>query len=285
MTPPKKNIWITGASGQLGVAWKRLAAGDAEFAYLFTDVEVDIADHDAVERFLANHRVDCIVNGAAYTAVDRAESDLETARRINVRGVENLARAAIGIDATLIQISTDYVFDGQACFPYREEDPPHPESVYGATKLAGEEALQYSRCRGIIVRTSWLYSLDGHNFLTTMLRLGAEREVISVVNDQRGTPTRTGDLAGAIRTIIPQLFEAPLYGGIFHFSNAGNCTWYDFARQIIALSGLPARVEPIATADYPAIAPRPAYSVLDKGKIGRVFGITPRPWEEALAEE
>ncbi len=285
MTPPRKTLWITGAGGQLGAAWKRLAADDPEFAYLFTDTEVDITDREAVAHYLAAHPVDCIVNGAAFTAVDLAESEPVTTHRINARGVENLARGAIRSGATLIQISTDYVFDGRANLPYREDALPHPESVYGATKLAGEEALQKSGCRGVIVRTSWLYSLQGHNFLNTMLRLGAECDTVRVVNDQWGTPTRAGDLAEAVRAIVPLLLDTPLHGEIFHFSNAGSCTWYDFAVRIMALAGLPCHVEPVATADYPAAAPRPAYSVLDKGKIGLVFGLSPRPWEEALAEE
>lgn len=265
---------VTGCNGQLGTELRRLLP-DA----LFTDRdELDITDSAAVADFVRTHDIDTIINCAAYTAVDRAEQDVDLATKINVDGPRNLAAHA----KRIIHISTDYVFDGTAHTPYGPDDETHPVSVYGRTKRAGEIAvLENAKC-AVVIRTAWLYSAQGNNFVKTMRRLGTEKESIGVVCDQVGTPTWAADLAAAIVKIIPQMNENTR--GIYHYTNAGVCSWYDFAVAVMEMSGLKCQVNPIMTAQYPTPAVRPAYSVLDKTKIKETFGVDIPHWQWSLKE-
>jgi len=265
---------ITGANGQLGTELsKRLP--DA----IRTDVnELDITNELAVRRFVVLNKIDTIINCAAYTAVDRAEDDIEKATKINVDGPRNLARSG----AKIIHISTDYVFDGMNYKPYTPNDIPNPISVYGKTKLAGERAVLENAYVATIIRTAWLYSPYGNNFVKTMRRLGSEKKSINVVTDQIGTPTYAGDLAAAIVQILPQINMDNR--GIYHFTNSGVCSWYDFANEIMNMSGLKCVVNPISSAEYPTRAKRPYYSVLDKSKIQKTFGIEIDHWKKGLAK-
>ena len=276
------NILVTGANGQLGREMQRLGAVSPN-NYIFTDVaELDVTDAGAVLRAAEQTRAEAIVNCAAYTNVERAEEDEATADLLNRLAPANLAAAAAATGATLIHISTDYVFDGTAHLPYAEQSPTAPLGVYGRTKLAGEQAVEASGCSHLILRTAWLYSAFGNNFLKTMLRLTAERESLSVVFDQIGTPTYAGDLALAIFSVIE---GGQLRGneGIYHFSDEGACSWYDFAVEIAAVVGHDkCRIAPCHTAEYPSKAPRPAYSVLDKSKFKTTFGIEIPHWRESM---
>lgn len=265
-------ILITGANGQLGTELKKLLS-DA----IFTDVaDLDITDENAVKSFVEKHDVETIVNCAAYTAVDKAEDDLELATKINVDGPRNLAKSG----AKIIHISTDYVFDGKNYQPYLPEDETHPVSVYGRTKRAGELAVLENAPIAVVIRTAWLYSAHGNNFVKTMRRLGSEKETINVVADQIGTPTFAGDLAQAIVNILPQINTSNK--GIYHYTNEGVCSWYDFAAEIMNLSGLNCKVNPIPSLAYPTKATRPFYSVLDKSKIKNTFNIEISHWTEGL---
>lgn len=277
-----KKILITGANGQLGHEMRNLLEGDSRFDCIFTDVaELDICDAEAVNRAVTDNRVDYIVNCAAYTQVDKAEDNVELCRKINAGAVENLAQAAAQCGARMIHISTDYVFDGKSYRPYTEEMPPHPQSVYGATKLEGEQALQRFCPQSVIVRTAWLYSPYGNNFVKTMMRLGVEREELSVVADQIGSPTCAADLAQAILAILQAETFVP---GIYHFSNEGACSWYDFTVAIHRLAGITTcRVKPIRSDEYPSRAHRPFYSVLDKSRIKQTYGLTIPHWYESLS--
>ena len=277
-----KMIWVTGANGQLGRSLRRVAE-DSDCCYLFTDVaEVDITDRAAVDRFVDEHRVDVVINCAAYTQVNRAEKEEPVADRINREAVEYLARAVQRCGALLVHISTDYVFGGSGNLPYREEDPVAPLGVYGRTKQAGEQAVIQSGCRYLILRTAWLYSEYGNNFLKTMLRLTAERPELNVVFDQVGSPTYAGDLAIALFSII----EGGLYEGregVYHFSNEGVCSWYDFAVEIARAAGHDACViHPCHSDEFPSKVRRPAYSVLDKSKIKQAFGLDIPHWRESM---
>ena len=275
------NILITGANGQLGSELRKIGFSPLDEVF-FTDVaELDITDYTAIEKFIQVHEVDTIINCAAYTAVDRAEDEPGPAAEINTQAVANLAKAAQKGDCLLIHISTDYVFDGTATTPYTEKIKTCPVSVYGKTKLAGEEAIIRSGCFYIIIRTAWLYSAFGHKFVKTILRLAEERPEINVVNDQIGTPTYAEDLAKAIVKIMAN-DDRVEHEGIYHYSNAGVCSWYDFAVEIVRLSGLNCRVNPVTTAEYPTKTHRPAYSVLDKTKIKHTFGVEVPEWQEAL---
>lgn len=275
------NILVTGANGQLGSELQKTGFTVLDEVF-YTDVaELDITDYSAVERFIKEKEIDTIINCAAYTAVDKAEEEPELAAKINTQAVANLAKAAAKEDCLLIHISTDYVFDGTAAKPYTEKDKTCPVSVYGETKLAGEEAILKSRCFYIIIRTAWLYSEYGNNFLKTILRLAAERPEINVVNDQIGTPTYAGDLARAIVKIMEN-DERVEYEGIYHYSNDGVCSWYDFATEIVKRSGLDCKVNPVTTAEYPTRTKRPAYSVLDKTKIKHIFEVEVPDWKDAL---
>lgn len=275
-------ILVTGANGQLGNEMRALAAEGSSHTYLFTDVqELDICDEQAVCSFVRENAVEVIVNCAAYTAVDKAEDNPDLCDRLNHLAPGYLAAAAEACGAALVQVSTDYVFDGTGHLPYTEEMTPCPNSVYGRTKLAGEEEAMRCCSRTMIVRTAWLYSTFGNNFVKTMLRLGRERDHLGVVFDQIGTPTYARDLARAIQTAIDQ----GVVPGIYHFSNEGVCSWYDFTVAIHRLAGISTcHVSPLHTDEYPAKAPRPAYSVLDKTKIKRTYGIVIPHWEESLQE-
>lgn len=277
-----KNILITGANGQLGNEMRMLAAGHPEYTYFFTDVEeLDICNEQAVADYVLANDIDCIVNCAAYTAVDKAEENAELCDRLNHLAPGYLAKAAARRGAALIQISTDYVFDGTAHVPYSEEAPTCPNSVYGRTKLAGEQ-LAASLCpHTMIIRTAWLYSTFGNNFVKTMLRLGREKEQLGVIFDQIGTPTYARELARAIHAALAKGVPA----GVFHFSNEGVCSWYDFTLAIHRLAGITAcRVRPLHTEEYPTSAKRPHYSVLDKTKIKDTLAIEIPHWEESLRE-
>lgn len=269
-----KNILITGANGQLGTELGALLP-DA----IKTDRnELDITNADAVNRFVDKNKINAIVNCAAYTAVDRAEDDIHMAEQINVVGPRNLAMSG----AKIIHISTDYVFDGTAHRPYSALDLPNPVSVYGKTKLCGEFAVRNFAKVYAIIRTAWLYSPYGSNFVKTMLRLGKEKSEINVVADQIGTPTYAADLARAIVKILPLLNEKN--SGIYHYTNNGVCSWYDFATEIMTMSGLKCNVNPITTEQYPTRATRPAYSVLDKSKIKDTFDVEIPHWRAGLAK-
>ena len=264
-------LLITGGNGQLGTELKALL-----LQALYVDVaELDITDFDAVRSFVRDNNVDTIVNCAAYTAVDKAEDEPDKCRMVNVDGVRNLGRTG----AKVIHISTDYVFDGRGCKPYAETDKTEPVSVYGKTKRDGEKALIENAETCAIVRTAWLYSPFGANFVKTMRRLGAEKEKISVVADQVGSPTCAADLAAAIVALLPQIKDGSKE--IYHYSNEGVCSWYDFAREIMKQSGLKCLVEPIESAQYPTKAARPFYSVLNKSKI-KSLGIKVPHWQESL---
>lgn len=276
-----KNILITGANGQLGNEMRLQAAEYPAYNCFFTDVaELDICDEKAVMEYVEAHQIDVIVNCAAYTAVDKAEDNQELCDRLNHWAPGYLARAAASRGGAFIQVSTDYVFDGTAHIPYREDDVTCPNSVYGSTKLAGEEeALKYCS-QTMIIRTAWLYSTFGNNFVKTMLRLGRERDTLGVIFDQVGTPTYARDLATAIWTAIRQ----GIVPGVYHFSNEGVCSWYDFTKAIHRLAGITScEVKPLHTADYPTRAVRPHYSVLDKTKIKETYGLSIPYWEESLA--
>ena len=283
-----QKVLITGAFGQLGTELQLLADGRSEF--IFTDIRaegpvqaLDICDAAAVERFVAENNVGAIVNCAAYTDVNRAESDTALCQAINADGPANLARSARRHGAALVQISTEYVFDGRRrSGGYVETDRRHPLSAYGRSKRDGEDAVRNSGCRGLIIRTSWLYSPFGNNFVKTMLRLGAERPEVGVVCDQVGSPTYARDLAETILALLPRIGHR--HGEIYHFTNEGVCSWADFAATIMREAGLPCHVKPITTAEYPSPAVRPAHSTMSKAKIVRDFGIALRPWQESLKD-
>lgn len=276
-----KTILITGANGQLGNAIQKLASQYPGYNFYFTDVDtLDILDKEQISDFVRINQVQYIVNCAAYTAVDKAEENADMAMRINCDAVRNIGEVAKTYHAKVIHISTDYVFDGTGSRPYREDDPTNPTSVYGSTKLAGETILQQICSESVIIRTAWLYSEYGTNFVKTMIRLGKERSDLNVVSDQIGTPTYAGDLAEAIISILNHLVFTP---GIYHYSNEGICSWYDFAAEIMKQAQLDCRVHPIPAKDYPTPAKRPAYSVLDKTKIKQVYGISIPKWEASLA--
>ena len=276
-------ILVTGGNGQLGTAL-RLAAAKSHHRYLFTDIaELDITSAESIEAFFERETIDVVVNCAAYTAVDLAEEAESIADNINHKAVALLAEACKRHNATLIHISTDYIFSGEADAPYTEESNPAPLNAYGRTKLAGERAIAESGCNAIILRTSWLYSEFGRNFCKTMRELTTTRTEIKVVADQFGTPTYAGDLASA----IVQIIESGQYTkfGIYNYSNEGECSWYDFACEIAKQSGNNGcKITPCTTADYPTKAQRPRYSVLDKSKAKATFGFTISQWQESLAK-
>ena len=266
-----KKILITGANGQLGHEMRNALKGNNRFECIFTDVaELDICNAEAVKQTIADNHIDYIVNCAAYTQVDKAEDNAELCKKINTDAVENLARAAADYGARMIHISTDYVFNGRGYRPYTEDVVPDPQSVYGSTKLEGEKILTDICPESIIIRTAWLYSPYGNNFVKTMLHLGEEREELSVVADQIGTPTCAADLAQAILVILQADTFVP---GTYHFSDEGACSWYDFTVTIHRLAGITTcRVTPIRSDEYPSKAHRPFYSVLDKSKIKKHTG-------------
>lgn len=276
------NILITGTNGQLGTEMRNVAASSTD-RYLFTDVaELDITDAAAVERLISSEEVKVIVNCAAYTNVDGAEDDEATADLLNHKAVAILAEAAARHSATIIHISTDYVFDGQSCVPYREDDLTAPTGAYGRTKLAGERAVLESGCRYLIFRTAWLYSPYGKNFVKTMMKLTAEKDTLSVVFDQVGTPTCATDLAALIHKVITdRMLDRQ---GIYHFSDEGVISWYDFAVAIRNLCGHTCDIRPCHSDEFPSKVHRPHYSVLDKTKVKNTFGITVPYWKDSLKD-
>lgn len=282
-----KKVLVTGALGQLGTELRLLTEGRPEF--LFTDIReegavrrLDILDARAVNELMAGEQVGAVINCAAYTQVDQAEREPALCQALNADGPRILARAARRSDAAMIQISTEYVFDGRNPHGYLPDARRHPLSVYGRSKRDGEDAVRRSGCRGAILRTSWLYSPFGRNFVKTMLRLGAEKTEIGVVDDQIGSPTYARDLAEAVLTILPQIGERR--GVICHFTNEGTVSWAGFAAAVMREAGLPCTVRPITTAEYPAAAARPACSILSKESTCRDFGIVLKPWEDALRD-
>jgi len=276
------NILITGCNGQLGNEMQLLEAQNPQHSYYNTDVEeLDITDREMVAAFVEHNQIDGIVNCAAYTAVDKAEENQELCDLLNHVAPGYLAEAVERRGGWLIQISTDYVFDGTNHRPYVETDPVCPNSVYGRTKLAGELAAQQACSRTMIIRTAWLYSTFGNNFVKTMIRLGKEKPELGVIFDQIGTPTYARDLAVAIMTAI----NKGVSDGLYHFSNEGVISWYDFTKAIHRIAGITdCHVRPLHTSEYPTPAARPHYSVLDKTKIKQTLGIEIPYWEESLAE-
>ena len=265
------NILVTGGNGQLGSELREIAPNYQDYNFLFTDVKnLDITNHSAVAAFIESNNITVIINCAAYTAVDKAESEPELADAINNLAVSNFAQIAKEKNIKLIHISTDYVFDGTNYKPYVETDIPNPKSVYGKTKLDGEIALQkINPANAVIIRTSWVYSKFGNNFVKTMLRLAETRDEISVVADQIGSPTNAADLAKTILTILPKISNETVE--LFHYSNEGVCSWYDFAKAIFEIKGVSIKVKPIESKQYPTPAERPFYSVLNKGRIKDAF--------------
>ena len=276
------NILVTGCNGQLGNEMQRLEKDNPQHTYFNTDVaELDITNEEAINRFVEDNQIDGIVNCAAYTAVDKAEENQELCMKLNATAPEYLARAIEKRGGWLIQISTDYVFDGTNHTPYVETDSVCPNSTYGRTKLAGEQAAQQACSRTMIIRTAWLYSTFGNNFVKTMIRLGNEKPELGVIFDQIGTPTYARDLAVAIFAAINQGVKS----GIYHFSNEGVISWYDFTKAIHRIAGITTcHVRPLHTSEYPTPAARPHYSVLDKTKIKQDYGIVIPYWEESLRE-
>lgn len=276
------NILITGCNGQLGNEVQLLEKEHQEHTYFNTDVqELDITDKEAVRAFVNEHQIDGIVNGAAYTAVDKAEENQTLCQMLNATAPGYLAEAMEERGGWMIHISTDYVFDGTNHTPYVETDPVCPNSTYGRTKLAGEQAVLDGCRRSMIIRTAWLYSTFGNNFVKTMIRLGKEKSELGVIFDQIGTPTYARDLAVAIFAAVKQ----GIVPGIYHFSNEGAISWYDFTKAIHRIAGITqCRVRPLHTSEYPAQANRPHYSVLDKTKIKQTFAIEVPYWEESLKE-
>lgn len=277
-----KQILVTGCNGQLGNELQQLASKYEDIQFHFTDKEeLDITDRKEVYSFIERHAISVVINCAAFTAVDKAESEPELCDLLNHVAPGYLAEAVASIGGTMIHVSTDYVFDGTSCTPYREEDTPNPQTVYGRTKLAGEESVIRSCPGSMVIRTAWLYSTFGNNFVKTMIRLGKERDSLGVVFDQIGTPTYARDLAQAILTAV----EKGIVPGVYHFTNEGVCSWFDFTRAIHRLEGIDdCQVRPIHTDEYPVPAKRPHYSVLDKSKIRKTYGIDIRWWEDALKE-
>lgn len=274
------SILVTGANGQLGSELKELSAAYSQYKFTFlTRSEFALNDNEKIKDFLKSKHFDFLINCAAYTAVDKAESESELAYQINATAVGLLAAACRDNNIKFLHISTDYVFDGNAKEPYTVDDLTKPQTVYGASKLEGERFVMNENSDAIIIRTSWVYSSFGKNFVKTMLRLFQEKEEISVVNDQIGSPTYAADLADLIMKMIS---SGQWYEGIYHFSNEGVISWYDFANAIKKFSGSSCKINPIPTSAYPTAAKRPAWSVLEKRKIQQHYGIQFRNWEESL---
>ena len=279
-------VLITGSNGQLGSEIKELASDYENLECIFKDLPgLDICDTDALNRFIIDQHINAVINCAGYTAVDKAEENFEIAEQVNAKGVLNLLNALKKVDGKLIHISTDYVFDGNHSQPYKETDPVSPVGVYGETKRAGELAVLNSSIDAIVIRTSWLYSGYGNNFVKTMLRLGNDKESIQVVSDQIGTPTYAKDLAKTCLNILSDAGSTNISkkGSLYHYSNEGVTSWYNFATAIMEIGNIDCKVIPIETKDYPTQARRPMYSVLDKSKIKSDFKLTIPHWRDSLA--
>ncbi|MGL5318494.1 MAG: dTDP-4-dehydrorhamnose reductase [Bacteroidales bacterium] len=277
-----KNILVTGGNGQLGHAIQKIVSQYPGYSFLFTDSHtLNLTDKEAIASFFASRDIDYVINCAAYTAVDKAESDIEMCRKINAEAVGDLSEACARKGARFIHISTDYVFDGTNHKCYTESDATNPKSVYGHSKLDGELLALKNNADTVVIRTAWLYSEFGSNFMKTMIRLGNERDRLNVVVDQIGTPTYASDLVDAIMAIVTAEHFVP---GIFHFSNEGVCSWYDFTLAIHRLAGITCEVSPIDSVEYPTPAQRPYYSVLSKKKIRETYGIHIPHWEKSLVQ-
>ena len=278
-------VLITGSNGQLGSEIKELATKYKKVDLIFKDLpELDICNFEVLRAFIIDNNINAVINCAAYTAVDKAEEDVEIVEQVNAKGVLNLVNALKKVDGKLIHISTDYVFDGNSFLPYQESDEVNPIGVYGNTKRNGELAVINSDIDGIVIRTSWLYSAYGNNFVKTMLRLGNEKENLGVIFDQVGTPTYARDLAKTCLDILcgDSSVNISKNGNLYHFSNEGVTSWYDFAISIMELGGVNCKVKPIQTKDYPTLAKRPHYSVLNKSKIKTDFKIEIPYWRDSL---
>lgn len=279
-------VLVTGANGQLGQAIQSISDKHPKIDFKFcTSSDLDITSKENCELVFTKYKPDYCINAAAYTAVDKAESEPEKAHLINVVGAKNLAEVCKEFSTILLHVSTDFVFDGNKTTPYIETDVPNPTGVYGQTKLDGEKAIQETFDNYFIIRTSWVYSQFGNNFMKTMLRLASERDSLSVVSDQIGTPTHAVDLAEALIKIITNCHSELVSEsnfGIYNYSNEGQCSWYDFAKKIFEVNNISINLQPIPTSAYPTPAKRPAYSVLDKNKIKSVFGVQVTNWEESL---
>lgn len=277
-----RNILVTGSKGQLGSEIMYLSKKFPDLNFLFTDIdELDLSKPEDVEAFFIANQIDACINCAAYTAVDKAEDDRELAMLVNHTAVEYLAKTCEKYNSLLIHISTDYVFSGKHYKPYEETDPVYPESFYGESKLKGEEAVLGNCKKSVIIRTSWLYSSYGSNFVHTMIRLGMERDSLGVVADQVGTPTYAADLAIAIMSVITD-YDNKREREIYHFSNEGAISWYDFAKAIMQIKNIDCKVNPIQSKDFPAKAARPFYSVLNKTKIKEHYNLEIPYWKESL---
>ena len=277
-------VLITGSNGQLGSEIKEIATKYSKLDFIFKDLpELDICNFEALQAFIMDNNINAIINCAAYTAVDKAEEDAEIAEKVNSKGVINIVNALQTVNGKLIHISTDYVFDGDHFLPYKETDPVSPIGVYGETKRAGELAVINSDIDSIVIRTSWLYSAYGNNFVKTMMRLGKEKKKLNVIFDQIGTPTFAGDLANICLAILSnEQNRIDKAGKVYHFSNEGVASWYDFATAVMKINKLDCEVLPIETKDYPTLAKRPHYSVLNKAKIKQNFKITIPYWRDSL---
>jgi dTDP-4-dehydrorhamnose reductase len=270
-------ILVTGANGQLGQSIKKVESNYPEFTFIYQNSqELDITNLDSCKVAFEKYKPQYCINTAAYTAVDKAESESEKAFEVNVNGPKNLAQVCAEYDTVLVHVSTDFIFDGTQTKPYVETDTPNPTSVYGLTKLQGEQAIEKSWAKHYIIRTSWVFSEFGNNFMKTMIRLGNERDSLSVVNDQKGTPTYAPDLADALLQICKSNNQAY---GIYNYSNEGECTWFEFAQEIFNVNNISIDLNPIPTTAYPTPAKRPAYSVLNKEKIKNTFNISIAPWQ------
>lgn len=274
-----QRILVTGGNGQLGSQLKHFSSNYSKTEFLFTDLpDLDITDESQIESVLSSFRPAWIINCAAYTAVDLAETEVDAANRLNTDAPALLARLSDKYHIRLVHISTDYVFDGKGNIPYVEDHPKNPQGIYAQTKAVGEDLVMANNPTSIIIRTSWLYSAYGKNFLKTVLRLAAEKGSMRIVSDQVGTPTWTGDLAQAIMKMI----ELNANAGIYHFSNEGVCSWFDFAKAIVEIQGIECTVEPISTSEYPLPAPRPYYSVLNKALYKTTTGLSVPYWRDSL---
>lgn len=280
-----ENILITGAKGQLGSELKVLSQKNPSYNYYYTDIEeLDITSAEAIENFVTANNITKIINCAAYNDVNGAESNFDEAVRLNVTAVASLAECAARHDIYLIHFSSDYVFNGKKKSPYHESDRAFPISAYGKTKLAGEIAIKKSGAKSIIIRTAWLYSQFGNNFVKKMIQIGLDEYDADVVADCFGSPTSAKELAEAVFHIIPQLDATPRYGEVFHYSSEGVCSWAEFAEKIMKLKQLDCTINPLLSEAYPAAAKRPAYSVLDKTLIKTVFGVKTYHWEKSLSK-
>jgi dTDP-4-dehydrorhamnose reductase len=275
-------IMLTGSNGQLGHEFRELASSNKEYDFIFTDIEeLDITKEEDLEEFFSVNKPDILINCAAYTAVDKAESDPETALLINAKAVGTLTAICQKFKCYPVHISTDYIFEGQTCKPIAENDPVGPLSLYGKSKLNGERNFAMNTDKGLVIRTSWLYSAFGNNFVKTILKLGKERDELKVVFDQTGSPTWARDLAETILFILPEVIRKNSIE-IYHFSNEGVCSWFDIAVASLKIAGINCKVSPILTNEYPMPAPRPAYSVLNKARIRKSFGIEIPYWRTSL---